>query len=105
MDENFDGQLFTTLEEADTALNAEQAEWNRLGLNLTQINLGQISQLFLDLSTKIQALTNVLVLSGLIEEEDLQLQFKTILYNNLVAIRSSVPDKDEAERAEIRGGR
>ena len=84
---------FESLEDADLALEAEQLEWEKAGLSLANLQLGALGPLILDLSTRIQAITNVLILKDIITDDDVNLQFKTVLYNNMVALRQSAPEQ------------
>lgn len=90
---------FESLEDADLALEAEQLEWEKAGLNLAQLQLGALAPLILDLSTRVQALTNALILKGILTDDEINLQFKTVLYNNMVALRQGAP---EQQREDIR---
>lgn len=90
---------FQTLEEVTTALEAEAQEWNRRGLNLNALNPGQLPPLLLDMSVKIQAITNCLIEAGVMNDDDINFQFRVIMLNNMRAMREAQPDM---ERQNIR---
>jgi hypothetical protein len=87
------------LEEVQKALEDEQREWEKIGISIEQVVLGPTPYIMLDLSTRIQAMANLLIRSELVTEEDLNLEYKNIMLVNLRELRESVP---EQQRAAIR---
>lgn len=88
---------FANLEDANLALQAEEEEWRKAGLSMAALQLGAPAPMLLEMSTRLQALTNVLILKGLMTDDEINLQFKNILYNNMVALRESAPEQTKQQ--------
>jgi len=100
-----ENEEFRSLEELQAALDEEQAEWQRRGISLNAVQLGALTPLMLDFTTKVQAIANVLVLKGIITEEELAFEFKSIMLNNLRILREQAPEQDkDAIRRQILEG-
>lgn len=82
-----------SLEVIESELEAEKAEWNRRGLGLGQVNFGEIGVVIFDMSVRLQALTNVLILNDVFKEEEINYQYKYIMLNNLRALREAAPQQ------------
>lgn len=85
---------FQTLEEVQAALEAENIEWQKRGLNVANLQLGAIAPLILDWSSRIQAVVNLLILKGIITEDEMNFQYKSIMLNNMRSIREATPDQN-----------
>jgi hypothetical protein len=96
---------FPSLDEVQQALVREELEWQKMGISLGNVNFGELGPLLFDLSTRVQALTNCVILNGTISDEEVNYQYKFILLNNLRALRESAPkQKSEALRRQILQG-
>jgi hypothetical protein len=92
----------TTIEEVQAALEAEQAEWQKAGLSLPNLVIPAVSQLMFDMQIKLQAMINVLIVNDIISEEELNLQYKKIMLNDMRTMRESAPEQErEAIRRQI----
>lgn len=98
---------YQSLEEVQAALEAENAEWQRLGLSVNNLQMGAISPLLLDLSSRIQALMNAVLLNTDITEDDINFQYKLVMLNNMRALREAAPDasKDQIRQQILEGAR
>lgn len=90
------GDDLPSLEVVQAELEQEQREWAKQGLGLNQVNFGALGELIFDLSIRVQALTNVLILNDTITEDEINYQYKYILLNNLKALREAAP-KQQAD--------
>lgn len=94
-----------SLDEIQQQLIQEERQWQKQGLGLNQINFGALGELIFDLSIRVQALTNVLILNGTITEDEINYWYKSILLNNLRALREAAPkQQSDALRRKILEG-
>lgn len=94
-----------SLEEVQAALIEEEKKWQRMGISLDAVNFGGLGQLLFDMSVRVQALTNVLILNDAITEEEINYQYKFIMLNNLRALREAAPkQQSDALRRKILEG-
>ena len=96
-----------TLAEIQTALEVEQRRWEQRGIGLSPLHPQAVASQLMDLATRVQALTNLLISAGTINEEELDIEFKTILLNNLRIIRENTPDvgKDKIRQQILDGAK
>jgi len=93
---------FETLEEVQEALEVENGEWNKAGLNLANLQMGALAPLMLDMQAKIQAMINILIVQGTITEADINFEYKKIILNDMRALRAAAPEQEkEAIRQQI----
>lgn len=93
------------LEEVQEALDQENGLWQQQGLSMQGLNMNNLPAMIIDIQVKQQALINVLITSGIIDEADLNLQYKRILLNDLRALRAAAPQqRSDAIRARILDG-
>lgn len=94
-----------SLDEVQEALVQEEREWRKMGISLDQVNFGGLGQLLFDLSIRMQALTNVLILNDTITEDEINYQYKFIMLNNLRMLREAAPkQQSDALRRQILEG-
>lgn len=75
----------TDLEKMREAINEEREEWNKRGLN-PNMTVHPPASLW-TAKMQIRALMQLLIEKGIIEEEDMDLQFQTILLDEMQVIR------------------
>ena len=91
-----------SLDEVQAALVEEEKKWQRQGISLDQVNFGHLGQLLFDLSIRVQALTNILILNDTITEDEINYQYKYIMLNNLRMLREAAPkQQSDALRRKI----
>jgi hypothetical protein len=76
-----------TLEEIQAKLDDEAALWEAEGIGINQTS--HTNESIFVLKQQSQAILNVLIKSGLITEEQINIEFKTIMYNSMVELRES----------------
>lgn len=79
------------LEEIQARLEEEEEEWKKAGLDLGRLQLGNPSAVLFELSVKVQTLINILVSKGVATDEEFNIMFKTILLNDMNALRQNAP--------------
>ena len=94
-----------SLDEVQEGLIREEKKWQKMGISLNNVNMGGLGQLVFDLSVRVQALTNVLILNDSITEDEINYEYKYIMLNNLKALREAMPkQQSEAPRKQILEG-
>lgn len=92
------------LEKLQEELDAEAALWNERHYHLN--NLSHSNESIFQAKAQLQAITNVLIKLGLATEDQLNLEFKTVLLNDLRGVRENViePAESAATREHIMKG-
>lgn len=88
---------FASLEEVTQALEEEVRLWNKKGMSLTPIHPQRLPESLLEYATKIQAITNLLIVKGLITEDEINFEFRKIMYTNMTMIRESFPEQQSQQ--------
>lgn len=82
------------IEDLDRQIAEEESEWIMMGLN-ANVTVHTPEHIW-RLELQLQALINVLILTGLVEQEDLSIQYKKLMLQDMRDIRAQAEAQKEA---------
>lgn len=88
---------FANLEEVTKALEEETKLWNRKGMGLSPIHPQRLPETLLEYATRIQTLTNLLIIKGILTEDEVNFEYRKIMLTNMQIMRESWPDQKSQE--------